>query len=90
MPSTAFCLYLNTDTSFWDLNVVPSGINILGTLFGGDGLFYGEVVVLRNISFSRYVSYSEVNRGPDYPNYNLCTLTLSDIYDMKNWWIFLR
>ena len=90
MPSTTFCLYLNADTSFWDLNVVPSGINILGTLFGGDGLFYGEVVVLRNISFSRYVSYSEVNRGPDYSNYNLCTLTLSDIYDMKNWWIFLR
>jgi len=90
LPSTVFSLYLNRDTSYWDLNVEPSGINILGILFAGDGLYYGEVVVLKNISSSQYVSYSIVNRQPDLSNYKVGALSQSGIYDMNNWWLFLR
>ena len=74
LPSTVFCLYKNIDTSSWDLYIEPTGINILGILFGGDRLFYGEIVILRNFISSKYVSYSEVNRGPDYSNYTVGSL----------------
>jgi len=90
LPSTVFSLYLNKDTSQWDLLVEPSGINILGMLFGGDTLYYGEIVALKNIHYSQYVSYTTVNRQPDLSNYTVGALSSSGIFDMRNWWIFLR
>ena len=90
LPSTVFSLYLNKDTSHWDLYVEPSGINILGMLFGGDSLYYGEIVALKNIHHSQYISYTTVNRQPDLSNYTVGALSAGGIYDMKNWWIFLR
>lgn len=90
LPATVFSLYLNRDTSYWDLNVKPSGVNILGMLFGGDSLYYGEVVLLKNILYEQYVSYSTVIRQPDLSNYTVGALSTGGLYEMKNWWIFLR
>lgn len=90
LPSTVFSLYLNINTSYWDLNVEPSGVNILGILFGGDSLYYGEVVLLKNVHYEQYVSYSTVIRQPDLSNYTVGALSTDGIYEMKNWWIFLR
>lgn len=89
MLKTTFCLYLNHDTAYWDLLVEPTAINVLGTLFGGDKLYYGELVRLKNVKKGTYVSYNKIYTSSS-SYYNCGALNDSNKYMMSNWWVFYR
>ena len=88
-PSTTYCLYLNHDTAQWDLFIEPTGINVLGTLFGTDKLYYGEIVRLRHASSGKYVSYHQVYTSST-SSYNCGTVNDTDKYQINNWWVIYR
>jgi len=89
MPKTTFCLYKNSSTAQWDLFIESAGLNVLGTLFGTDKLYYGEIVRLRHASTGKYVSYSPVYTSST-AYYDSGTVNDSEKLNPNNWWVIYR
>jgi hypothetical protein len=89
MLSTTYCLYLNHETSQWDLIVEPTFINVLGLLFGGDKLYYGELVRLKQVSSGKYISFNKVYTSSS-SYYNCGSVNDNYKYSLNNWWVFYR
>jgi len=89
MLSTTYCLYLNHETSQWDLIIEPTFINVLGLFFGGDKVYYGELVRLRQVSSGKYISFNKVYTDSS-SYYNCGSVNDNFKYNMNNWWVFYR